>query len=91
VSSNVVAIIPARGGSRGIPRKNVRLLCGKPLIAYTIEAALSSKLIDRVVVSAEDEEIGLISKKIWSRSYQEISEIHGTLEALDRHTPRVTV
>jgi CMP-N,N'-diacetyllegionaminic acid synthase len=63
VNSSVVAIIPARGGSKGIPRKNVRLLCGKPLIAYTIEAALSSKLIDRVVVSTEDEEIAEVSKK----------------------------
>jgi CMP-N-acetylneuraminic acid synthetase len=62
VNSNVVAIIPARGGSKGIPRKNVRLLCGKPLIAYTIEAALSSRLIYRVVVSTEDEEIAEISK-----------------------------
>lgn len=60
---SVLAIIPARGGSRGIPRKNVRLLCGKPLIAYTIETALSSKLIDRVVVSTEDEEIAGISKE----------------------------
>lgn len=59
----IVAIIPARGGSKGIPRKNIRLLCGKPLIAYTIEAALSSKLIDRVVVSTEDEEIAKISKR----------------------------
>jgi CMP-N-acetylneuraminic acid synthetase/spore coat polysaccharide biosynthesis predicted glycosyltransferase SpsG len=62
VNSSVVSIIPARGGSRGIPRKNVRLLCGKPLIAYTIEAALSSKLIDRVVVSTEDEEIAEVSR-----------------------------
>jgi CMP-N,N'-diacetyllegionaminic acid synthase len=63
VERSILAIIPARGGSRGIPRKNVRLLCGKPLIAYTIEAALSSKLIDRVVVSTEDEEIAEVSKK----------------------------
>jgi len=63
VKSNILAIIPARGGSKGIPRKNVRLLCGKPLIAYTIEAALSSKLIDRVVVSTEDKEIAKVSKK----------------------------
>jgi CMP-N,N'-diacetyllegionaminic acid synthase len=63
LNSSVIAIIPARGGSRGIPRKNVRLLCGKPLIAYTIETALSSKLIDRVVVSTEDEEIAEISKE----------------------------
>jgi CMP-N,N'-diacetyllegionaminic acid synthase len=63
VERSILAIIPARGGSRGIPRKNVRLLCGKPLIAYTIEAALSSKLIDRVVVSTEDEKIADVSKK----------------------------
>lgn len=58
----ILAIIPARGGSKGIPRKNIRLLCGKPLIAYTIEAALSSKYIDRVVVSTEDKEIAQIAE-----------------------------
>lgn len=58
----VLAIIPARGGSKGIPRKNIRDLCGKPLIAYTIDVALKSELIDRVVVSTEDEEIAKISK-----------------------------
>jgi len=63
VERNILAIIPARGGSKGIPRKNLRLLCGKPLIAYTIEAALNSKLINRVVVSTEDEEIAKVSKK----------------------------
>ena len=59
----VIAIIPARSGSKGIQRKNIRLLAGKPLIAYSIEAALKSKYIDRVVVSTEDEEIAEISKK----------------------------
>jgi CMP-N-acetylneuraminic acid synthetase len=58
----VLAIIPARGGSKGIPRKNIKNLCGKPLIAYSIEAALKSKTIDRVVVSTEDEEIAEVSK-----------------------------
>ncbi|MHC4558353.1 MAG: acylneuraminate cytidylyltransferase family protein [Planctomycetota bacterium] len=58
----VLAIIPARGGSRGLPRKNVRELCGKPLVAYSIEVALKSKSIDRVVVSTEDDEITEISK-----------------------------
>lgn len=58
----VVAIIPARGGSKGIPRKNIVDLCGKPLIAYTIEVALNTKLIDRVVVSTDDEEISEISR-----------------------------
>jgi len=53
----IIAIIPARGGSKGIPRKNIRLLAGKPLIAYSIETALNSKYIDKVVVSTEDEEI----------------------------------
>lgn len=59
---NVLAIIPARGGSKGVPQKNIRELCGKPLIAYTIEVALATKLIDRVVVSTEDQEIAEISK-----------------------------
>jgi CMP-N-acetylneuraminic acid synthetase len=59
----VLAIIPARGGSRGIPRKNIVDLCGKPLIAYTIDAALKSTAITRVVVSTEDEEIAEISKQ----------------------------
>lgn len=58
----IIAIIPARGGSKGIPRKNIRLLAGKPLIAYTIEAASKSKYIDRAIVSTEDEEIAEISK-----------------------------
>ena len=53
----VLVIIPARGGSKGLPRKNIRDLCGKPLIAYSIEAALHAKTIDRVIVSTEDEEI----------------------------------
>jgi CMP-N-acetylneuraminic acid synthetase len=59
----VLAIIPARGGSRGIPRKNIVDLCGKPLIAYTIDVALKSTAITRVVVSTEDEEIAEISKR----------------------------
>jgi len=60
---NIIAIIPARGSSKGIPRKNIRLLCGKPLIAYTIEAALSSKYIDKAVVSTEDGEIAKIARE----------------------------
>ena len=56
-----LAIIPARGGSKRLPRKNVLDLCGKPLIAYTIEAALKSKYIDKVIVSSDDDEILNIS------------------------------
>ncbi len=61
-NQKILAIIPARGGSKGIPRKNIRLLAGKPLIAYSIETALKSKYIDKVVVSTEDEEIAEVAK-----------------------------
>lgn len=53
----VLAIIPARGGSKGVPRKNIRLLAGKPLIAWTIEEAKKSKYIDRLIITSEDTEI----------------------------------
>jgi len=59
---NVLAIIPARGGSKGIPGKNIKLLAGKPLIAYTIEAALKADMLSRVVVSTEDKEIARVSR-----------------------------
>ncbi len=53
----MIAIIPARGGSKGLPGKNIKPMNGKPLIAYTIEAALKAKSIDRVIISTDDEEI----------------------------------
>ncbi|WP_207707026.1 cytidylyltransferase domain-containing protein [Heliorestis acidaminivorans] len=59
---SVLALIPARGGSKGIPRKNIRYVGGKPLIAWTIESAKKSKYIDRLVLSSEDEEIIAIAK-----------------------------
>ena len=54
---SILAIIPARGGSKGVPAKNIRPLAGKPLIAYTIEAATKSKYVDRVIVSTDSETI----------------------------------
>ncbi len=60
---NILAIIPARGGSKRVPRKNIKLLAGKPLVAHSIETALNSKFINKVVVSTEDKEIAEISKK----------------------------
>lgn len=60
---NIVAIIPARGGSRSVPRKNIRLLNHKPLIYYTISEARSSKYIHRLFVSTEDGEIAEIAKR----------------------------
>lgn len=59
----VVCVIPARGGSKGVPRKNIKQLAGKPLIAYTIEQALQSQYIDRIIVSTEDMKIADISKR----------------------------
>jgi N-acylneuraminate cytidylyltransferase len=58
-----VAIITARGGSKRIPRKNIRLFNGKPIIAYSIEAAIGSGIFDEVMVSTDDEEIATIAKK----------------------------
>lgn len=58
----VLAVVPARGGSKGIPRKNLVPLNGKPLLAYTAESARKSKYIDRAVLSTEDEEIARIGR-----------------------------
>lgn len=54
---NILAIIPARGGSKGIPGKNIKLLGGKPLLHYTVEAARESQLVSRVILSSDDEAI----------------------------------
>jgi pseudaminic acid cytidylyltransferase len=59
----IVAVIPARGGSRRIPRKNIRSFFGKPIIKYSITAARDSNLFDRVIVSTDDEEIAAIARE----------------------------
>lgn len=58
----ILAVIPARGGSRGIPRKNLRRIAGKPMIAYTIQAALASHGVDHVVLSTDDPEIAQVAR-----------------------------
>lgn len=58
-----IAIIPARGGSKGIPRKNINMIAGKPLIAWSIEQALAAKCIDRVIVSTDCKAIATIAKE----------------------------
>ena len=63
IDVKVVAVIPARGGSKGIPRKNMMLLNGKPLVYYTIRESLKSKYINRTIVSTEDNEIAKISSE----------------------------
>ncbi len=60
---DIVAIIPARSGSKGVPNKNIKLLSGVPLIAYSIAVALKSDLIDRVIVSTDSEEYAQIAKE----------------------------
>ena len=60
----ILAIIPARGGSKGVSRKNIRDLAGKPLIAWTIEASLASSGLNRVIVSTENDEIAAISRDL---------------------------
>lgn len=62
MSDRILALIPARGGSKGIPRKNVMMLAGKPLIAYSILQAQASERINRVLVSTDDDEIAAVAK-----------------------------
>ena len=61
---NVIGVIPARGGSKGVHRKNIKELAGKPLIQYTIDEAKKSDNINRVIVSTEDDEIAQISRDL---------------------------
>lgn len=63
-NKKILAIIPARGGSKGVPHKNIKLLAGKPLIYWTIEAAKNSQYIDELVLSSEDNEIINIAKEL---------------------------
>ena len=60
---NIITVIPARGGSKGIPKKNIIDFCGKPLIYWTIQQSLDSKLINKTYVSTDNKEIKLISKQ----------------------------
>jgi len=62
--TSVLAIIPARGGSKGIPRKNLRLLAGKPLIAYSVEAAQQATSISRLVCSTDDDQIAEVAQSL---------------------------
>ena len=84
-----LGIVPARGGSKRLPRKNMLNLCGKPLIAWSIEAALKSKYISKVVVSSDDEEILNISSNfgadIIKRPYELANDTATTFDAI-KHT-----
>ena len=67
-NKKIIVVIPARGGSKGIPRKNIRLLFNKPLIAYSIEMANNSKYVDDVVVTTDDDEIKFISEQFKAKT-----------------------
>ena len=82
-----VAIITARGGSKRIPRKNIKLFRGKPMIAYSIETALNSGLFDLVMVSTDDDEIAELAKKHGAkvpfiRSKQTADDFTGTADVM---------
>lgn len=62
MDAKTIAVIPARGGSKRIPRKNIKPFCGKPMIAYSIEAAIRAGIFDEIIVSTDDEEIAGIAK-----------------------------
>lgn len=81
-----LAIIPARGGSKRIPRKNIKLFCEKPMIAWSIEAALQSGCFDQVIVSTDDEEIAAVA-----RSYGALVPFLRPAELSDDHTGTVPV
>ena len=61
--TEILALIPARGGSKGIPRKNIRNFAGYPLIAWSIAAAKQSEFVTRVIVSTDDEEIAAVARE----------------------------
>ena len=61
--TEVLAIVPARGGSKSIPRKNIRSFAGHPLIAYSIAAGLKAQIVTRVIISTDDEEIARVARR----------------------------
>jgi CMP-N-acetylneuraminic acid synthetase len=63
---SILGLIPARGGSKTLPGKNIKMLCGKPLLAWTIEQGLASRLLDRLIVSTDDEVIAEVSRQHWA-------------------------
>lgn len=86
-----IAVIPARGGSKRIPRKNIKPFCGKPMIAWSIEAAKSSGLFERIIVSTDDAEIAEVAR-LWGAEVpfmrpQELSDDYaGTTEVIAHAT-----
>ena len=82
-NNKILVVIPARGGSKGIPRKNIRLLDNKPLISYSINIARSSEYVDDVVVTTDDSEIALLSEKFGASVIRRSEELSGDEVPLD--------
>ena len=82
-NNKILVVIPARGGSKGIPRKNIRLLNNKPLISYAIDIAKSSEYVDDVVVTTDDSKIALLSEKFGASVIRRASELAGDEVPLD--------
>lgn len=84
-----IAIIPARGGSKRIPRKNIKIFIDKPIIAYSIEAALKSNIFDEVIVSTDDEEIAAVSREHGAETPffrpASLADDHATTDDVIRH------
>jgi len=92
IEENIVCVIPARGGSKGIPRKNLVDLGGKPLLKWTIEAALESKVLSRVIVSTDDKDIASFAREAGASApfirpneiaTDDIHSVHVVLHVLD--------
>lgn len=87
--SNVLCVIPARGGSKGLPRKNIRLLRGRPLVAYSINLALACGCFDEVMVSTDDPEIAAVSRECGANvpfmRPAELSDDHASLTDVVAH------
>lgn len=82
-NNKILVVIPARGGSKGIPRKNIRLLNNRPLISYSIDIAKSSQYVDDVVVTTDDSEIALLSEKFGASVIRRSDELAGDEVPLD--------
>lgn len=97
MKKTVLGIIPARGGSKGVPRKNIRPLAGRPLISHTIETALQARSLDRIIVSTDDREIAEVARQAGAETpflrpqehatdtASSISVVHHALAWLSQH------
>ncbi|WP_286765748.1 MULTISPECIES: pseudaminic acid cytidylyltransferase [Rhodopirellula] len=82
----IIAVIPARGGSKRLPGKNIRDFCGQPIIKYSITAAIDSGVFDRVIVTTDSQEIGDVAKACGAEI-----PFHRPAELSDDHTPTIAV